>query len=416
MTLRICIDARIESGRVGGVEQVACGIASGLASLQDGDEQYYYLAYEGCDDWIAPMFGGRAKPLYEPGRPRDLSFRERIGAAIPPMRLAFHAARRWLWRYRVPSTMGTIERAGIDVVHFPFQPAFLTNVPSIYHPWDLQYMHLPELFTAYERASRREMHTRLCRQARLVAVANSWTKNDIAANLAVPADRIAVVPVAPLLAGEGKASQVEQDRVRTLYELPGDFIFYPAVTWPHKNHLGLIEALAILRRAQGVTIPAVFTGRDWPHKAKVIRRAAELGVGGQIRFLGHVPRNDVTALYALSKAVVFPTRFEGGGLPLLEAMLAGRPVACSNVTALPAVAGDAALVFNPDDPQAIAGAVWRLWSDDDLRARLVAAGTERVAQFTWETAARLFRAHYRRLGGRGLTDVDRALLTEPPIV
>jgi glycosyltransferase involved in cell wall biosynthesis len=112
--------------------------------------------------------------------------------------------------------------------------------------------------------------------------------------------------------------------------------------------------------------------------------------------------------------MVFPSQFEGCGLPLLEAFLAEVPTTCSNATCLPEQAGDAALIFDPNKPEEIADAILKLWMDDELCRKLVERGKQRVKHFTWDYTTKLFRAHYRRIA-RCLTDEDRAMLATQPI-
>ena len=117
----------------------------------------------------------------------------------------------------------------------------------------------------------------------------------------------------------------------------------------------------------------------------------------------------------LATALVFPSRFEGWGLPVCEAFSAGLPVASSSATSLPDLVGDAGLLFDPDDPEQIADCVLRLWRDRAPRQTLSDAGRERGAQFSFDRTARLFRAHYRRLGHRPPSEEDRILLASPPL-
>jgi len=117
----------------------------------------------------------------------------------------------------------------------------------------------------------------------------------------------------------------------------------------------------------------------------------------------------------MATALVFPSRFEGWGLPISEAFDAGVPVACSTATGLPDLVGDAALTFDPDDTEQIADEVLRLWSDPELRATLRERGKQRAAQFSFDHTAKLFRAHYRRIGQRPLSEEDRILLANPPL-
>jgi glycosyltransferase involved in cell wall biosynthesis len=133
-------------------------------------------------------------------------------------------------------------------------------------------------------------------------------------------------------------------------------------------------------------------------------------------FPGFLTPAEIQVVYRRATMLIFPSLFEGGSFPILEAFAAGLPVACSNVTSLPALVGDAALVFEPTDPGAIAAAVERLWFDDALRAELVQRGQARVLQFDWGRTSRLMRAHYRQVGGRRLSAAERQLLAAPPLV
>ena len=140
------------------------------------------------------------------------------------------------------------------------------------------------------------------------------------------------------------------------------------------------------------------------------RRVGELGLAGQVAFTGFLGPSELKAVYRMARLVVFPSRFEGFGMPVVEAFRLGVPVACSNATSLPEVAGDAALLFDPGDPDAVAAAIRRLWTDEALRAELVGRGRERVRQFSWDEVARRCRALYRMVGLRPLDEADRALL------
>jgi hypothetical protein len=173
----------------------------------------------------------------------------------------------------------------------------------------------------------------------------------------------------------------------------------------------LLEALASLKRTEDLTVPLVLSGRENEHSAQIRARAAELGLADTTHFLGFVPAEDMPVLYRQATVVIIPSLFEaaGGFGPLSEAFVSGTPAAVSNVNALPEEADDAALVFDPRDTDAIAVAIRRLWLDTDL-ARGWRGCKERVSQFTWDRTARTFRAHYRRIAGRGLTAQDEALV------
>ncbi len=192
------------------------------------------------------------------------------------------------------------------------------------------------------------------------------------------------------------------------------FLLYPAQTWPHKNHARLLEALASIRDNHGVAIPLVCPGKqtgDYRQLQELIRR---LGLEPLTRFPGFVTPLELRGLYELATGLVFPSLFEGWGLPVCEAFDSGLPVASSTATGLPDVVGDAGLLFDPASTDEMADAVRRIWTDEELRRSLAERGRKRSELFSWDHTARLFRAHYRRIGGRSLAEEDRILLAAPP--
>ena len=167
---------------------------------------------------------------------------------------------------------------------------------------------------------------------------------------------------------------------------------------------------------KGLVIPFVSSGRCNSFYPRIEKHIKELRLGSQVQFLGFVSPLELQCLYRLCRCVVIPTRFEAASFPVWDAFLAGTPVACSNVTSLPQQVGDAALVFDPEDTQAIANAIERLWTDQTLCRELIERGRTNVARFSWNRTARQFRAHYRRIAGRPMSDEDRRLLQAPPLL
>src|SRR5262249_12330435 len=189
---------------------------------------------------------------------------------------------------------------------------------------------------------------------------------------------------------------------------------YPAQTWPHKNHRRLLEALARIRDEQGIAIPLVCPGRQTEDFNQIEDQVERLRLAETTRFPGFVSGLELRGLYELATALVFPSRFEGWGLPVCEAFSAGLPVACSSATGLPDVVGDAGLIFDPDGTEQMAEGVGRMWGEPGLRETLAERGRERGSQFSFDHAARLFRAHYRRIAHHPLSEEDRILLAAPP--
>ncbi len=371
---------------MGGIEQFVLGLLHGLARLEAGEERYHVLVNEGQTDWL----DGRLWPEAE------LLFTRNGGAR------------------RIFSD-GAIEAARIDVMHFTWQFAFLTRVPSIYHPHDLQHIHLPRNFSFMDRFGRSMLYRLFCRRAAVVSAGTEWTAQDLRRQFGLSSSKVRVTNLSPVIQSYAPPDEASCRALREKHKLPADFVFYPAQTWPHKNHIRLIEALGHLRR-DGCAANLVCSGAiDRQHQPKIEAAARAAGIEADVHFLGFVSPAELRALYSMCRMVCIPTLFESASFPMWEAFELGAPVACSTVTSLPAQAGGAALLFDPIDVRAIAAAIRRLWEDEAERLRLRVLGAERVKQFTWEKTALLFRAYYRHVGGRTSAEV-RELIESAPLI
>lgn len=424
--LRVVIDARMAYGIGGGVQQWVIGLAHALSQIDDGTEEYLFLVREDGHGWLTPYLAGRCRLLVQSTAPAATvamrgtpdprrRLRRRLATWFPAIRTAYRTVVGGQPAQRLSLGHRTIASAGADVMHFPTQTAFTTTVPSIYQPWDLQHLHLPEFFTPSQVEAREESYRSFCAQASLIVVATSWVKADLVEQYGIQPDKIAVINPPPVTLAYVPPTPEESADIVARLALPARYLFYPAQTWGHKNHARLFEALARLRDRQ-VNIPVVCTGRQDERFPELIRLASELGVEGQVRFLGYVETAEIQVIYQRATALIFPSLYEGWGLPVVEAFASGLPVGASNVTSLPELVGDAAILFDPLEPEEIAAAMLRLWTDADLRARLAARGRARIEQFDWMRTAKLLRAHYRNLAGQGLEPADQTLLGAAPLV
>ncbi|MDQ7857232.1 MAG: glycosyltransferase family 1 protein [Armatimonadota bacterium] len=411
--LRIALSAEVspESG-VGGVSSVVAGLVAALGRL-DGPEEYLVITSWQSPAWIAPHLGANQRLVIAP-RP----LQDRAKALLGGLRPAAARLRRRVVRtmaaprpVRVPVSDGFYEGLSCQVIHFPFQVFAICALPTIYNPHDLQHLHHPEFFSPGVLAWRTTVYPAGCRAAHTVVVASEWVKEDVLRHFEIPREKVQVIPWAPPTQVHRPPTDEDLAEARGTYGLTEPFAFYPSVTWPHKNHLRLLEALARLRDREQLRVRLVCTGFKNDHWPVIERRIEALRLGGQVQFLGVVPALHLRALYRLAQFVVIPTLFEAASGPLMEAWEDGAPVACSNVTSLPEQAADAALLFDPLSVDVIARAVARMATDPGLRADLVRRGARRLRDFSWERTAKAYRAVYRRAAGRPLTEEDRWLLS-----
>ncbi|MCC7207570.1 MAG: glycosyltransferase family 4 protein [Anaerolineae bacterium] len=411
--LHIAINARISpAAGSGGVVTVLMGLIKALGELDDGPEQYI-LVSTADDSWLAPLIGPNQRIVRHtpPLKPPPSRSQKALNLAA---RLTRGGLRRVLRLPPRPPTLprsdGLFEGLGCDLVHFPYQQYVINALPSIFQPWDLQHLHFPQFFSPWERVYRETVYRTGCALAHTVVVASHFMRKDLEAKYAVPPEKIVVIPPGPPLAAHRPVYEADLEATRLRYAVRQPFALYPAVSWPHKNHLRLLDALATLRDHDGLRLNLVCTGHQTPHFATIAARVAALKLTDQVCFTGSIPDADLSALYRLSDFVVFPSLFEGFGAPPLEAWAAGRAVASSGTSALGELLGDAALIFDPLSVESIADALRQMTLQPGLRADLAARGAQRLERYSWPRVARQFRAVYRRVAGQPLDDEDRALL------
>jgi alpha-1,3-rhamnosyl/mannosyltransferase len=226
--------------------------------------------------------------------------------------------------------------------------------------------------------------------ARLVVVPSEFVRATVTARTGRTADEVVVVPHA-VVRHPAPTSRAE---LAARHRLDGPVVLYPAITYPHKNHVVLVEAFAGVVAAHPSAL-LVLTGRPDGAEPAVAAAVERLGLGERVRRLGRIPAADVAGLYELADVVAVPSRYEGFGLPAVEAMRYGTPVVAATGTALPEVVGDAGLLVDPDDVDGWAAALTGLLGDDARRAALAAAGTARAARFGLEANATAVAAAYR---------------------
>lgn len=273
-----------------------------------------------------------------------------------------------------------------DLVFSPFTAPYFADpgVPHVSLVHDLQYLHHPEFFTEEQRRDRHQNFLDACHRADRLICVSEFVRSTVLATGQVSPERVQTIPSALLRTPEPdpSAGEVARRLLRSRGVRASRFLLYPANAWPHKNHHRLLEAFALyLERKPESDLALVCTGAPHAGLEKVNALAETLLPPGRFAFIGYVSDREFVAVLQRSRAVIFPSLYEGFGFPVLEGMAYERPVLCSDVTSLPEIAGDAALLFDPRDPSAIADAITRLEAESGLEACLVRRGRERVAQF-----------------------------------
>ncbi len=317
------------------------------------------------------------------------------GESLPAVTVPVNARSRAQW---VLGEQGPLPRmaakAGVDLVHSLASTAPLwgsfRRVTTVH---DLIYARYPDAHPGVrDKGMRLLVPWAVRRSDRVIAISQS-TRRDLIELLGVRADRIDVVPNGVGTVQRTPALSEAQTRARFGLDAR-PVLLSLAAKRPHKNLLALIDAVAMIPAERRPLL--VLPGYPTWHEAELRARAASIGVTEDVRFLGWLPAAEIEGLWAIARAFVFPSLYEGFGLPVLEAMARGVPVACSDASSLPEVAGEAALLFDPHDNAAIATAISRLLTDESLRARLQALGAAQAQRFTWRRTAQLTLESYAR--------------------
>ena len=370
------LDARTATPHFPGIGRYVTSLAQALVpQLRPGER----LTLLGQPDHPLPLPASPAVQVYP--------------LAVSP----FSLAQQWA----VP---GLLRRLGADLYHSPYYlMPYRPGVRTVLTVYDVIPLRHPEHSSTRARLLFRLTTALALRSAAQVIAISEAAQQDFVADFRVSADRIRAIPLAADPAFRPQSPEVIQE-VRRRYDLPDRFVLYLGSNKPHKNLVRLVQAwLDVGRRLQVAGCRLVIAGA-WNPRYPEARMLAEQANNLRpstfnlqtILWLGRVPEADLPALYAAAAAFVFPSLYEGFGLPVLEAMACGAPVICSAVSSLPETAGDAALLVDPTDVNALAAALTRVLIEPSLAADLRARGFAQAARFTWERTAAETLSIYRQ--------------------
>lgn len=369
--MRVALDYLFLANRGGGIERYGRELPSELLALRD-DLELTVVVSKTAPDRGEFAWGGDVDWL-------------RLGVDN-------HGRRQALAQFAGLPARGVLKRW--DLIHSVANvgPPRVPGMPTVVTVHDLIWHHAGEDWGPPEAVSAmRRNALRAARWATRIQADSRATRDDLVEVGAISPDKIDVVPLGVAVARDPARTPAAQLRER--FDLgKGPVILSVAQKRPYKNLVALVRLAAGLPSRVRVVLP----GAPTPYEDELRALAAELGVGDRVRFPGWVSDEDLEGLYALAKCVVVPSRFEGFGLPVLEAMARGVPVACADAMSLPEVAGDAALIFDAGDQAELDTAVSRLLTDRRLRRDLATRGRERAARFTWRATAESVLASYER--------------------
>jgi glycosyltransferase involved in cell wall biosynthesis len=293
-----------------------------------------------------------------------------------------------------------LKRHGITLFHAPhYVLPPLVRCRSVVTIHDCIHLMFPQYLPnrvalGYARAS----IAGAARRATRVLTVSESSKRDILRFVDIKPEKIDVIYNAHDERFSIEPPEEEVVRVRERYQLQDPFVLYAGNVKPHKNLERLIEAFYLVRGRGLDQVKLVLIGDDISRYASLRRAVHRYQLHKYVRFLGYMPEETLAVMYRLASVFVFPSLYEGFGLPPLEAMASGTPVVTSNVSSLPEVAGNAALLVDPMNPEAIADGIQRVLTDDRLRQHLRERGIARARQFSWETSVRRVREIYEAVG------------------
>ena len=375
--MRIGIDYTAAVNQTAGIGRFVRGLFRAVIALDDQNQ--YVLVH------AAPNNGCTIEVPTGPNvTTRELRFRERVMTAI------WH-------RLRIPLPVDLVT-GPVDIFHAPdyVLPPVSRGI-TIITVHDLAFLIHPECADQHLRLFLEHAVPRSAARADYIITDSENTRNDVICLLDADPERVFVVPggVDPSFV---PADEEAVDRVRCEYKLKLPYVLAVGVIEPRKNFPRLIDAFSRFRVRTGLNYELVIAGGNGWLSDETYREAERSPFSDHVRFTGYVPDQHLAALYSGADVFAYPSLYEGFGLPVLEAMACGTTVVCANTSSLPECAGDAALLFPPDDPDAIAATLERACGDPGLRSDLIRRGEQRVAEFQWERAAERLIEIYQRVG------------------
>jgi glycosyltransferase involved in cell wall biosynthesis len=370
-TLHIAIDAHSVGTQLAGNETYAANLIEALAEIDQTNQYTLYVTRRAVID----QFENRWP-----------NFKARLTLPHTPL-------------VRIPLTLSAeLRRHPADVLHVQYTAPPFAPCPVVATIHDLSFEHLPETFNRRSRAQLQLTVRHTARRAAQILTLSEFSRRDIIDTYKVDSARVFVTPAAAPAHFQPVTDETELRKIRTTYRIERDYILSLGSIQPRKNLARLIQAYSSLRELRpGLTLPQlVLAGKRGWLDAEVFRAREQSEFRQDILFTGYVPENDLPALYSGAICFVYPSYFEGFGLPVVEAMQCGAPVIAGNRTSLPEVINGAGLLVDPFSEAEIGQALARVIENRDYREELRVKGIERAKSFNWKSTASLTLKAYER--------------------
>jgi glycosyltransferase involved in cell wall biosynthesis len=288
-----------------------------------------------------------------------------------------------------------------DLLHVQYTGPVFCSVPLVSTVHDVSYLEFPQYFTPYRAMQLRLTVGKTVERAAAVLTPSEFSRSAILRHYKIDADRVVVTPNAVSAQFRPIDRKLALAAIEKKFKLRGPFVLTVGDLQPRKNHLGLLKAFeSVTREHPELHHQLVFVGKETWYSKELHRAVAASGMRERVHFAGFVDDMDLVQFYGACDLFVFPSFYEGFGLPILEAMACGRAVACSGTSAMPEVADGAGILFDPTSTDEMARAIRDILLNSELRVRLERLGAQRASLFSWERAADRTLDVYHRVAGK----------------
>lgn len=391
---RLLYDLRwMEIGKAGGAEQMTYELISTISRLDHRNSYRLFCPRSTFNEWQFP-----------PGFQVEGKFSDRVEQANESLQAL--VANRLAESLGLPAlltapmrTLRALHRMDFDLVHsmIGYIHPDLAAFPNVLTALDLQHLHYPEFFTAADWQTRDTLYRESARKAQHIICISEHTRQDMHRHYQVPLEKMTTIWLIPSRHVWSPPASTTMQRLLTGMGVQEPFLYFPAHCWPHKNHARLVESFALIKPHIPDNLCLVFSGRPFAEDHPASELIRRHGLARRVRHLGYRSPLEVQTLLHGCFALVFPSLFEGFGIPVMDAIIAGKPVLCSNCSSLPEIAGDAALTFDPLNIHDIGGRLLEVINDPARRAALIEAGRQRRLLFSAKLSAVKTLAVYRQV-------------------